>query len=273
MPSTIKTGLRTAGIVLLIYTGFGLVFYLLSDTYIFHPPQQSKQALPQSFFISTPAGKINALYLKPPHPKATILFSHGNASDLNRIAPWLNLLQQQGYAVMGYDYNGYGFSEGQPSESHCYLDASASYRYLRQHLHVPANRIILMAHSLGTGVAVNLATKVPYAGMILESPLLSAYRVVMFRGWPLFPFDKFDNASKISSVHQPLFILHGTHDQVIPFIHGVKLYRLANQPKFFYAIKGAGHNNLMSGQYWQKINRFIRYATARASQASAPQPA
>ncbi|PHQ80791.1 MAG: alpha/beta hydrolase, partial [Coxiella sp. (in: Bacteria)] len=153
----------------------GLV-YFFSDDSIFLPPKQHYKTLPGLHYIDTSAGKIATVYLSNPKAKFTLLYSQGNASDLGYSYRLLQLTAQKGYNVFAYDYNGYGMSEGKPSEKNTYLDIDAAYRYLRDVKHVPANRIIIMAHSLGTGVAVELATHVKAAGLILESPYLSIYR-------------------------------------------------------------------------------------------------
>ena len=243
--------------LLAVYLFFCAALLWLAPRFIFQPPPKAAQPPANSFYIPTAAGRINTIYVTPPHPIATILYSHGNAADLTHLLPLIHSLKQQGYAVLAYDYNGYGYSAGTASEKNCYLDAMASYQYLRHKLNTPPQKIILLAHSLGTGVAVDLATHVRFAGLILKSPLLSAYRVVTFHSWPLFPFDRFNNASKIQQVHRPLLIIHGTADKVIPVYHGLRLYQLANQPKQLILVKGAGHNNLGGNQLAKKIKQFI----------------
>ena len=59
-------------------------------------------------------------------------------------------------------------------------------------------------------------------GVILESPFLTAFRVMT--RVPLFPFDKFSNVDKIGRVRCPLLILHGEADEIVPFWHGRRLF-------------------------------------------------
>jgi abhydrolase domain-containing protein 17 len=78
---------------------------------------------------------------------------------------------------------------------------------------------------------------------------------------PIIPFDKFDNLKKITQLHCPLLIIHGTSDTIIPFWHGEKLYKAATVPKQFYVVKDAGHNDLVmiaGEEYWQTIANFIK---------------
>lgn len=245
---------------LVLYVLACLVFYFLSNKFIFVPPPKQSKSLKHSFFIDTSAGPISVIYLKNPHSDVTVLYSHGNSSDLFYIQGYIQALYNHGYSVLTYDYNGYGKSSGKPTEANCYKDAEAAYQYLTTKAKVSPDHIILMAHSLGTGVTVDLAMHAQYSGIILESPFLSIYRVVTFRSWKLFPFDKFNNAKKIKHIHRPILIIHGTDDEVIPYRNGVELFKLANQPKFFISVKGAGHDDIIKKGYWLSLSKFIKFS-------------
>jgi abhydrolase domain-containing protein 17 len=75
----------------------------------------------------------------------------------------------------------------------------------------------------------------------------------------ILPFDKFDNLAKITKIHCPVLIIHGTSDAIVPFWQGKKLFAKASQPKYFYEVTGAGHNDLVNvagEHFWQNINFF-----------------
>ncbi len=234
--------------------------YLIADRIIFHPRPISYRDSDSIIKIKvTKAEKIAAIYLKNPTAKFTILYSHGNAEDLGRIAETLQQLTKHGFSVMAYDYRGYGLSNGQPSEANVYQDANATFNYLTDKLKIPKNRIILFGRSLGSGPAVDLASREAVAGLILESPFTSTVRVAT--KIKILPFDRFDNIAKIGQVKCPILIFHGTKDAIIPFSHGKQLYAEANNPKIFSPVKGAGHNNVASTAgtaYWQQIDLFIK---------------
>jgi fermentation-respiration switch protein FrsA (DUF1100 family) len=88
---------------------------------------------------------------------------------------------------------------------------------------------------------VHIAAREPAAGLVLQSPFTSAFRVVTRIS--LLPFDRFPNYKDIHHVHVPILIMHGTADEVIAFRHGVSLYNLANEPKRHLWVNGAGHND------------------------------
>ena len=83
--------------------------------------------------------------------------------------PFLYKLRDQGFSVFAYDYHGYGASSGRATEKNAYLDINAAYDYLNAQLHVPPNHIIAYGRSLGAAVAIDLATRQPLAGLIIEN--------------------------------------------------------------------------------------------------------
>jgi hypothetical protein len=232
-----------------------IVLALTSDSIIFQPQPSSytDASLNATLAHISPPGqllhldsggqKITALYLPNPNARFTLLFSHGNAEDLADIMFFLQKFYDAGFSVMAYDYRGYGTSKGKPTESGVYDDANAAYDYLTQQLHVPDHQVIAMGRSLGCGAAIHLAARRPVAGLIVEAPFLSAFRVLT--RVRLLPWDKFNNLHEIRHVHVPVLIIHGRADQIVPFWHGEKLFQIANQPKTFLPIDGAGHNDVM----------------------------
>jgi len=179
--------------------------------------------------------------------------SHGNAEDLGWVLPSLPPLRDLGFGVFAYDYRGYGLSQGRASEQHVYADIDAAYDFLTRELRVPAARIILYGRSLGAGAAVDLAARQSVGGLILESPFLTAFRVMT--RIPLFPFDRFRNVDKIGRVRCPVLVMHGEADEIVPLWHGQRLFERAPGPKMFVSVPGAHHNDFM----WVAG---ARYATA-----------
>jgi hypothetical protein len=185
---------------------------------------------------------ITAVYLPNPDARYTLLFSHGNAEDLGDDLPQLDAFRRAGFSVFAYDYRGYGTSTGRPTESGAYADAEAAYKYLPGELHVPPEQIIVMGRSLGAAAALQLATSHPSAGLILESPFLTAFKVIS--RVKLLPFDKFDNESRIRNYRGPLLVIQGQADRLVPPSHGRRIYELATGPKQSLWVPGAGHNDV-----------------------------
>jgi fermentation-respiration switch protein FrsA (DUF1100 family) len=217
--------------------------WFFSDRAIFLPhPSSYRDGTEIIKLKSTGGNLISALYLPNPVAKFSLLVSHGNAEDLGDDRDWLEELRRGGFSVFAYDYQGYGTSQGKPSEHNVYDDELAAYEYLTANLNTAPDRIIILGRSVGSGPALHLAARRPVAALILQSPFVSAFRVVT--RIPLLPFDKFPNNKEIRRVRVPVLIMHGEQDSIIAIWHGKKLYELAAQPKQFFAVPGADHNDL-----------------------------
>ncbi len=245
--------------VAFIYASLALLAWLFADRMIFLPPPPQYQDDGGILKLRTAAGeRISAIYLPNPGADYTILYSHGNAEDLGVIRPLLPALRDLGFAVLAYDYRGYGTSEGRPSERASYQDIDAAYEYLTRGLGLPAHRIIPYGRSVGAGPAVDLAARHPVGGLVLESPFTTAFRVLT--RVPLLPFDKFRNLAKIQRVGCPVLVMHGLADDVVPVAHGQRLFAAAREPKRALWVPGAGHNDFMwvAGAGWaQALRDFV----------------
>jgi len=249
--------------VLFAYVSIALLAYFASDFMIFFPPRAGYTVSSAPIELKTADGAtIYAYYLPNPKAKYTILISHGNAEDIGYMLPYLRAWHDHGFAVFAYDYHGYGLSSGRPNESRCYQDVNAAYRYLTEHLHVKPETIIAYGRSLGGAMALDLAVHQKVAAVIMESSFVTAFRVVT--RIPLLPFDKFNNLQKLSKLTVPILIIHGTDDHIVPFWHGKKLAAVAHEPKLFYVVQGADHNDLyyVAGDaYWKMIDEWGQVLT------------
>jgi len=226
-----------------VYLGLLLIAWFFPDKVIFQPQPSSYKDGPDVIKIRTQNGEtISAKFYENPGAEYTILFSHGNAEDIGDIEPIILYVRDSGFSVFAYDYRGYGTSQGTPSEKKAYEDINAAYGYLTGDLKIPPARVILHGRSLGGAVAVDLASREPVAGLILESTFITAFRVVTYI--PVLPFDKFESISKLEKVSCPVLVIHGRQDGVIGFHHGEKLFSAVRGPKVSLWVDDAGHNNL-----------------------------
>jgi fermentation-respiration switch protein FrsA (DUF1100 family) len=194
-----------------------------------------------------------------------LLVCHGNAGNLSQFdrPAHYAALRELGLHLFAFDYRGYGESGGTPSEHGLYRDADAAYRYLREELGVPAERIIPFGHSLGSAVAIDLASRARVAGLIVEGGLIS----VVQRGQELYPFipvrwiarTRFSSIDKIPQVTVPKLFLHAVADEVIPLSHGLRLFQAAAEPKTFVELRGT-HSDAFavdSSRYFGSIADFL----------------
>lgn len=183
----------------------------------------------------------------PPGPDPLwLLYLHGNSATL---ASRVNLLRYEGFRARGLnivapEYRGYGGLPGTPSEATVTDDARAAYDYLRTTLGVREERIVIFGWSLGSAVAVNLASQVPSAGVILEGAPASIVGIGQ-RDYPWMPVrlvmrNPFESILKVDRIRAPMLFLHSPEDEVIPFDEGRRLFAAAREPKMFVEVRG-GH--------------------------------
>jgi hypothetical protein len=174
------------------------------------------------------------------------LFLHGNAST---IAGRLNIshyrrLRALGLNVMAPEYGGFGGLPGPPTEGGLNVDARAAYDYLRTHESVDAGRIVIYGWSLGSAVAVDLASNVTAGAVILEGAPASLVAIGQ-QQYPMFPIrlvmrNPFESILKVGRIRAPLLFLHSPADTIVPIAEGRRLYDAAPSPKTFVEVPG-GH--------------------------------
>lgn len=255
-----KNLLKTALFVGGIYVCIAALTLIFSNILMFPSPRATYQLQDADYIRlqSSHGNEIIAKWFPNPNASCTILYSHGNAVDLGGLNAVLEHIAGLGFNILAYDYQGYGQSQGSASEQRTYDDIKAAYQYLTTIKKIPANKIILYGHSIGTGPTIELARQIqPEQGVILQAPFLSAYRVVI--QWPILPYDKYKNFEKVSEIHVPILVLHGSLDNVIPIHHGEGIHALANHAEEALWIEKAGHNNLIKTageRFDEKIKQF-----------------
>ncbi len=196
--------------------------------------------------ITTADGlRLHAWYAAPPGATATLVWSHGNGGNIAGRADVLLALAARGVSVLAYDYRGYGRSEGRPTEPGVYLDAEAAYDSLRAQ-GIPASRIVAFGESLGGAVAIRLATVRPCAGVAVVSTFTTMRDVGRAHYGPLalLAGDRFDSLARVRTLSVPVFVAHGDQDEIVPFALGEALFAAAREPKRFFRVAGAAHNDV-----------------------------
>jgi fermentation-respiration switch protein FrsA (DUF1100 family) len=241
-----------------IYLGLGITLYFFSERLIFAAHKSSYSDDDEIIKIETYDGKrLSALFFPSPTANQTIILFHGNAEDIGELKYFCKVLSKNGFSMLVFDYRGYGTSEGVSTEENAYRDAQSVFDYAKNSLRIPPEQIILLGHSLGGAIAIDLASKQHCGGLIVESSFVSASRVVT--GARIFPFEKFRSLEKIEKVIVPVLVIHGINDEVIAFWHGKTLFEYANEPKSSYWVEGAHHNDLSfvaGDEYLVKLRQF-----------------
>lgn len=234
---------------------------------------------------TTDGVSIHGFFLPDAGSSLTILLCHGNGGNIShRLDRVILARAKMPLDFLLFDYRGYGLSEGTPDERGTYRDAHAAWDWLTLERRIAPERIVIFGESVGCAVALELAVAKPARALVLEAPFESLPAMARARlpFLPLGPFmrTRYDNTLRISHLRMPLLVLHGTKDEVIPFAQGKRLFDMAPEPRTFYAIEGAGHNDtyMVGGRpYWNAIAHFlsplaIEAATPGSAQGSAPGP-
>ncbi|MBI2619775.1 MAG: alpha/beta hydrolase [Ignavibacteriales bacterium] len=263
--------LAIAGVVAILF--WSVVLMIFEEKFIYFPAvypdgvyeSEARALQPEDHWFTTDDGvKLHAWSLRSDSAAPTVIHFHGNAGNLSHRGEILRRLHASGFNVFIFDYRGYGKSEGSPDEEGVYKDGLAAFDYVSGLSGIDRSSIVLFGTSLGGAVAVEVAARKKPVALILESTFSSA-RDVAAAAYPYLPArwllrTKFDSESKIRSLTIPLLFIHGTDDSIIPFELGRKLYEAANEPKEFYTVEGADHNNvfLIGGrEHQRRIKEFV----------------
>jgi pimeloyl-ACP methyl ester carboxylesterase len=237
--------------------------------------QGSGTRVDDHFFTTDDGVRLHAWWCRPPQDELgtadmVLLWFHGNAGNLSDRADLMLRLARIPAQVFIVDYRGYGRSEGKPTEQGLYRDAVAAWRYLLDDRRVMPSKIIIFGISLGGAVAVDLATRVSPAGLIVESSFTSVpdmaahhYRIVPRALIRI----RMDSLAKIPRITAPKLHIHSQSDEIVPIELGRRLYEAAPRPKRFHEIAGAGHNEtyIVGGAgYFEAIRSFVEECQTRA---------
>ena len=246
------------------YVAIALLVIWREPNFIYYPSREMTATPDQlglrfdDVWLTTADGvRINGWFVPAStNAQITVLFCHGNAGNIADRFEKLAILHELGVNVFLFDYRGYGRSEGKPNEQGTYRDAQAAYDYLTRTMNREPRAIVVYGESLGSAVAVNLATKMPVAGVIIEEPFTSAADV----GRKMFPYlpvsllvrNKYDTLSKIARINAPLLIVHSRDDEFFPMSHAERLLASAQEPKRLVELRG-GHNDafVVSGEAYR----------------------
>lgn len=241
---------------------------------IFYPTTYSEnrlKGLPRSVeyveFPSTDGTKITGLLKRGSDTSPVVVFAHGNAGDVINRVQWFRTALPDTWSGLILDYRGYGLSEGDPSVEGLKKDVRAASDYALDE--TGSDTLVLHGRSLGVPFVAHAARSVRPSAMILESGFPNSSEVASH----IMPIPGIGYIISVSlntvryledarEEHGPIpkLILHGTRDRVLPVQLGRSLYEQAPEPKQWWEVKEAGHNNLTlraGDEYGKKILSFL----------------
>ena len=197
--------------------------------------------------------------------KGTLLFFHGNAGNIShrlyKVKGWV----ERGFSVFLIDYRGYGKSQGEiKSDADVIRDGEAALSWLTEKKKISLARLIFYGESLGTYPAIYLGAQHKVLAVVLEAPFTSFLDLARLH-YPIAPAMlmkglEFSNQDWISKLKSPLFILHGSRDEICPYAMSGELFEKAPEPKGFLSIPNGMHNDLPNAageDYWEKPYQFV----------------
>ena len=259
---------------LVIYLGYCLLLFLVQRHMLFPrymmPPLvvEDREKIPslETIWIHMPFGKVEALYLAPTkssnnQPAPLVIFAHGNAERIDFCTQELLQFTLWGMGVLLVEFPGYGRSEGKPSQASITETFIAAYDLMAGRKDVDASKIVLYGRSIGGGAICSLLKHRRASAVILMSTFTSVRSFASRYLVPVFLVrDPFDNLSALKAFQGPLLILHGKHDEVIPYAHGNALYQAS--PNARLLSYECGHNDCPPdwSRFWEDVEGFLRSA-------------
>lgn len=211
--------------------------------------------------------------------KGTVIHFHGNAENMTSHFGFVSWLPAAGFNLFVFDYRGYGTSAGRPDRQGVYRDSLAALEYVRSRKDLERNRLLLLGQSLGGAQAIAIAGGSDRQGIravvsdssfysyrdivrdkIAAMPLLSLIKTPLAHvliGNELSPADYIGRIAPV-----PLLLIHGTHDEVIPYSHGERLYESAGQPKSLWRIEEGGHTEALFSPDSPERRRLVEFFDA-----------
>jgi fermentation-respiration switch protein FrsA (DUF1100 family) len=257
----------TVILLVAVYLAGLIVLYVRQREMLFPIPTAERTA-PDAVGISeaeehvltTSDGEKIIVWHVPARPgRPVILYFPGNGDFLAGRVDRFKAMTADGTGLVALSYRGYAGSSGAPSEEGLLRDAAAAYAFTTARYE--AERIVAWGFSLGTGVAVAVASEHRVGKLILEAPYTSTADVAASSFWfvpvRLLMRDPFHSDQRIARVTVPLLVMHGTIDLAISIVFGERLFALAHEPKQFVRFAGGGHDNLDSFGAIETARRFI----------------
>lgn len=207
---------------------------------------------PEEVTIPVDEARLNALFYKVKDSPDVILYSHGNAGNIDHRIDKIKNMLDLGISVLAYDYRGYGKSKGTPTVQAVIADGLGAYDFLIEKKHYKPNQIVLYGESMGTGISSEIAKRRDYQSIILESGFTSPERFAKEKVSALHiypsslifdPAAALDNLDYVRGKHKPLLLFAGQNDEVIPCNHSKTMFAEATEPKKLVIGPNSEHND------------------------------
>lgn len=263
--------ISTLKLFIILYAGILFFLYIFQDYLLFFPqptPTANRDKLQKyQITVSIDDLKVRGWFVNKEAPQGPlIIYYGGNAEEVSDIIFDIDRLKNA--SILAINYRGYGNSEGKPSGQNLVEDALHIFDYMVDQKNIDSNSIILMGRSLGSGVAVHVASQRRVLAVILITPFDTLENVAKHH-YPMVPVKlllrhKFDSLALAPAIDRPALVLMASKDAIVPNRYSQNLIKHWQGEVSQITIPGAGHNNVSyRGEYWQAINDFVQQLSER----------
>jgi len=249
----------------------GLIFFPIRQ--LDGTPKHYQLDYEEVFFPAADNTKLHGWFVPSSSATAntTLLWFHGNAGNISHRLENLALLHRYlEISIFIFDYREFGLSDGKISKAGTYLDARGAWNYLIEGRGADPSDILLFGRSLGTALAVDLASSEPCLGVVLEAAFTSSRDMLERYFFGIIPpallQSSYDNLARINRVRDPLLFIHGEFDEAIPIEMAQRVYQAAIAAKRFYVVSGSGHNDTYAvggSEYFLEWQSFLEECLER----------
>jgi len=270
----------------LISSFFILLFISCSlDDNLFNPEKIDSYSLPGNTIpenliteikLNSEGNSIYGFWISSNEDRSgiTILYCHGNKHNIDEYWDRVMLLHDLGVNVFIFDYQGYGKSEGDPSETGLYSDSKSALEYVKSRNEYNPDSLCFYGYSLGNVASIYLAAKIQKPLCLFsEAPFASANSLtqgsVVLDIQPRWLTDgEFDNVKNIKTIHTPFLLFHGEDDDFVRYRdNGKVIYDSAPDPKEIVLVENAVHNNVPyimgKEKYLKKMKDWINFSISQ----------
>lgn len=251
---------------LLCYLGVGLLLFLLQDSFLFFArpsnPLRVSDLKPYQITIKLEYTTLQGWLIPASRPaKPTIIYYGGNGEELSESVNYLSPLGDYNYLYV--NYRGYGASTGKPGQKELFSDALSIIDQLTASAKMDPAKILLFGRSLGSSIAIYVASQRNTMGLILVSPFDSLAAVAQSH-YPIFPAkyllrNPFPSIDYIAGIETPAIIIMAENDNVVPRRHSLAIIDAWQGPLISTTIPATSHNDISGrhGEFFREIRAFL----------------
>jgi pimeloyl-ACP methyl ester carboxylesterase len=257
-------------IAIAVLIGLPVILYFLQEKLLFYPQPLSDELrkaivdgrgdLEELLVDGAHGLRLHGWLRKGEQDAPLLIYFGGNAEEITPFVSERGALP--GWAIASLNYRGFGLSVGAPGEKPLFADAVSIYDHLLARPDLAGREVFVMGRSLGSGVAVYLATQRKVSALVLVTPYDSIANLAQQR-YPTVPVrlvlkHRFDSLSRAPTSNTPALILVGSADTLVPMAHSEKLFEAWAGPKQWRAFAGADHIDISrTAAYWPTITAFL----------------